>query len=105
MPATAPTGPYEVEVRALCRRRRSLARQTDEFRGGEDPASEQRLASGAHDYGRCSMGWRRSSVALLLGWLASGDLPARLKHFLIYVGTGWREEARWIDAQPSQRIS
>lgn len=68
IPATAPTGPYEVEV-LLYAGGSALARQTTNFEVVKTGA-EQSMASAAHDrpllYGLATV-----AVALLLGWLAT----------------------------------
>lgn len=68
IPATAPTGPYEVEV-LLYAGGSILARQTTNFEVVKTGA-EQRMTSAAHDrpllYGLATV-----AVALLLGWLAT----------------------------------
>ncbi|MGX1787804.1 TIGR02186 family protein [Bosea sp. NPDC055332] len=68
IPATAPTGPYEVEV-LLYAGGSVLARQTTNFEVVKTGA-EQRMTSAAHErpllYGLATV-----AVALLLGWLAT----------------------------------
>lgn len=68
VPATAPTGPYEVEI-ALYAGGVALARESTSFEVVKT-GIEQRLASGAHDspllYGLATV-----ALALFFGWLAS----------------------------------
>lgn len=68
VPATAPTGPYEIDI-VLYAGGVPLARQTTHFEVVKS-GMEQRLAAGAHDlplvYGLVTV-----LMALLLGWLAS----------------------------------
>ncbi|KFC75340.1 hypothetical protein FG93_00359 [Bosea sp. LC85] len=68
VPATAPTGSYEIEI-ALYSGGAMLARQTTNFEVIKT-GIEQRLATGAHDrpflYGLAT-----AAMALLLGWLSS----------------------------------
>lgn len=68
VPATAPTGPYEIDI-VLYSGGVPLARQTTNFEVVKS-GMEQRLASGAHElpllYGLATV-----AMALLLGWLAS----------------------------------
>ncbi|AMJ58902.1 TIGR02186 family protein [Bosea sp. PAMC 26642] len=68
VPATAPTGPYEIEI-VLFAGSATLARQTTNFEVVKT-GIEQGLASGAHDrpflYGLAT-----AVLALFLGWLAS----------------------------------
>lgn len=68
VPATAPTGPYEVEV-ALYAGGALLARQTTNFEVIKT-GIEQRLASGAHDL-PLLYGLATGALALLFGWMAS----------------------------------
>jgi uncharacterized protein (TIGR02186 family) len=68
VPATAPTGSYEIDI-VLCAGGVPLARQTTNFEVVKS-GMEQSLASGAHElpllYGLVTV-----AMALLLGWLAS----------------------------------
>jgi uncharacterized protein (TIGR02186 family) len=68
VPATAPTGPYEIDI-VLYSGGVPLARQSTNFEVVKS-GMEQRLASGAHElpllYGLVTV-----MMALLLGWLAS----------------------------------
>ena len=68
VPATAPTGAYEVEI-VLYAGGVPLARQSTNFEVVKS-GIEQRLASGAHDY-PLLYGLATAIMALLLGWLAS----------------------------------
>lgn len=68
VPATAPTGPYEIEI-VLYSGGVPLARQTTNFEVVKS-GIEQRLAAGAHDY-PFLYGLATAVIALLLGWLAS----------------------------------
>jgi uncharacterized protein (TIGR02186 family) len=68
VPATAPTGSYEIDV-VLYAGGVALARQSTNFEVVKS-GIEQRLASGAHDY-PLLYGLATAVMALLLGWLAS----------------------------------
>ncbi|RDJ22365.1 hypothetical protein DWF00_24470 [Bosea caraganae] len=68
VPATAPTGPYEVEV-LLYAGGVQLARQTTNFEVIKT-GIEQGLASGAHDR-PLLYGLATATLALLFGWMAS----------------------------------
>lgn len=68
MPATAPTGSYEIDI-VLYSGGVPLARQSTNFEVVKT-GIEQRLASGAHDY-PFLYGLATAVMALLLGWLAS----------------------------------
>jgi uncharacterized protein (TIGR02186 family) len=68
VPATAPTGSYEIDV-VLYSGGVPLARQSTNFEVVKS-GIEQRLASGAHDY-PLLYGLATVVMALLLGWLAS----------------------------------
>jgi uncharacterized protein (TIGR02186 family) len=68
VPATAPTGPYEIEI-VLYSGGVPLARQTTNFEVVKS-GIEQRLATGAHDH-PLLYGLATAVIALLLGWLAS----------------------------------
>jgi uncharacterized protein (TIGR02186 family) len=68
VPATAPTGTYEIDI-VLYAGGVPLARQSTNFEVVKSGA-EQRLASGAHDY-PLLYGLVTVAMALLLGWLAS----------------------------------
>ena len=68
VPATAPTGPYEIQI-VLYAGGAVLARQTTNFEVVKT-GIEQRLASGAHDQ-PLLYGLATAILALFLGWLAS----------------------------------
>lgn len=68
VPATAPTGSYEIEI-VLYAGGVPLARQTTNFEVVKS-GMEQRLAAGAHDW-PLLYGLTAVLMALLLGWLAS----------------------------------